>query len=99
MTSNPSAKTTLRIRASEKASFLNAISILSQVSHLKNRSPSADRALVIQGTAMIERALEVSISEHFRQDMDPEEKSRLFGIPRKWPTFNIRRAHIVGLCT
>lgn len=82
MTLNPSAKKSLRKHSTAKPGFNEALRVLKAVHD--ETGPAADRALAIQGTAMIEHALEIEIKSHFKRN-DDETLQRIFGARENGP--------------
>src|SRR5688572_26399709 len=94
MTSNPSAKKLLRERSGERAKFNEALNILSQID--KDQTPATDRALAIQGSAMVEHAVESTIRTHLRKDLDLTESARLFGFRENGPLASFGARALMG---
>ena len=79
----PSPKTLLRRRASEKTGYHDALHILHFA--YSDEGTAADRALAIQGAAMIEHALEARVTEKLSPKLEWDDLDALFGISANGP--------------
>ena len=97
--SKPSPKTLLRRRASEKTGYHDALHILHFA--YSDKGTAADRALAIQGAAMIEHALEARITEKLSPKLDSDDLDALFGISANGPISTLGAriliAHALGI--